>query len=125
MGPNNATQGVLRTKIAAIAITKGMICKLTTAADTVTPCTATTDGAIYVAQEDIDAAARGTFAAFTPAVQHRVLIASAVTRGDKLQIDASNVGNLKTRSSGIGVAVAEETGTAGATILVIPCFTET
>ncbi len=125
MGPNNIIDSPFRSFIAAIAITKGQLCKPTAAAETVTPCTARVDAGIYVAQEDVDAGTRGTFRAFTGETQHRVKISAGVTRGAKLMIDASNVGQLITATTGVGVGVAEETGGAGATILVQPCFTET
>ena len=125
MGPNNASGSAIRSFIAAAAITKGTLCKPTSAAETVTPCTARADAAIYVALEDIDSGARGSFRAFTGEVQHRVKISAGVTRGAKLMIDVSNPGQLLTATTGVGVAVAEETGGAGATILVQPCFTET
>jgi len=113
---NNVNKSMVRTFLAATAITKGQLCKPTSAAETVTPCTARTDAALYVAEEDVASGARGNFRAFTSAEQHRVKISANVTRGAKLMIDAS---------TGVGVAVAEETGTTGALILVQPWFTET
>ena len=122
---NNVILGPVRTFLAATAIIKGQLCKPTSAADTVTPCTARADAAAYVAEEDVASGARGNFRAFSGYQQHRVKMSANVTRGAKLMIDTSNVGQLLTATTGVGVAVAEETGTAGALILVQPCFTET
>lgn len=124
MGPNNARgQGNLPKK-AATAISKGMLCK-TSAAETVTPCTATTDAAAFIAQEDVESGAWGAFAPFTGEREERVLISANVAVGAKLGIDAANPGMLKTVTTGIGVAVADEAGTyaAGVAIKVRPCYT--
>jgi len=122
---NNVNQSMVRTFLAATAITKGQLCKPTSTADTVTPCTARTDAACYVSEEDVASGARGNFRAFNNSQQHRVKISATVARGAKLMIDTTNVGQLLTATAGVGVAVAEEGGTAGALILVQQWFTET
>lgn len=127
MGPNNVhgPGNVLLTATAAIL--KGMVCKPGTTADTATPCAALTDAAIFVAQEDVASGALGGFAPFDATIEHRILTSANVTAGDKLQIDVANPGKLKTRTTGVGVAVAVESGTyaLGIQVRVRPCFTET
>lgn len=124
MGPNNAKGSGNLSKIAATTITKGMLCK-TSAADTVTPCTATTDAAAFIAQEDVVSGERGAFAPFTGEREERVLISASVAVGAKLGIDPSNPGMLKTVTTGIGVAVADEAMTyaVGVAPKVRPCYT--
>lgn len=125
MAHNNVRLTSLRSYIAAAAITKGMVCKPTSAAETVTPCTLAADIAACVAEEDVASGARGTFRTFNSVEEQRVLIAANITRGAKVAIDPSNAGKIITRASGIGIGVALESGTTGATILVQPGFTET
>ncbi|MES2705131.1 MAG: hypothetical protein V4726_00880 [Verrucomicrobiota bacterium] len=124
---NNVRGPGPRPMLAAAAITKGMLCKLTAAADTVTPVTAQADIAAYVAEEDVDSGARGSFLPFTGEREHRVLISASVTRAAKLMVDTGNPGFLKTVTSGIGCAQAAESVTyaAGALALVAPAQTTT
>lgn len=124
MGPNNVKGPGNQPKKAATAISKYMLCK-TSADNTVTPCTATTDAAAWVAQEDVASGEWGTFAPFNGWKDERVLVSANVAAGAKLGIDASNAGMLKTVTTGIGVAVADEPGTyaAGLAIKARPFYT--
>jgi hypothetical protein len=124
MGPNNTKGTGNQQKKAATAISKYMLCK-TSADNTVTPCAATTDAACWVAQEDVASGEWGAFAPFTGDRDERVLISANVAAGAKLGVDASNAGMLKTVTTGIGVAVADEAGTysAGIAIKARPFYT--
>lgn len=117
---NNSVKGLIaKTTAESLTDKEGYLLKLNSSGY-VTRVTAETDVPVFVCENGAASGSLADCLPWSPETQHRVKVSANVAAGALLQIDASNAGQLVTRTTGKAIAQAEAACAAGGLAHVRP-----